>query len=189
MNSIQNSGLLTPKSNGPPRIATSTVERSKNQKLSEMSLESSLGILSLNNVDLSNIAEVSMKSSSVEDLLKQQRQLANETLDRVSQIGAPKGAIPSKLLHPDLGLTSSKSHINLPSESTVNESDLMQTPKNTSTPRNSSLDKSDFILNKPRESIFSKIKDMLNDSDISAHNAVEEFKQIAQGKYFQLFRC
>lgn len=182
MSSIQNSGLSTPKSN-PPRIATSTVERPKNLKLSEMSLESSLGILSLNNVDLSNIAEVSMKNGSVEDLLNQQRQLANKTLDRVSQIGA----IPSRLLHPDLKLTNSESHINLPGESTVNESDLMQTPKNTSTPRNSSLEKSDF-LNQPRESIFSKIKNILNDTDISVDNAMKEFKHLAHGKSFLLFR-
>ncbi|KAL1502212.1 hypothetical protein ABEB36_007388 [Hypothenemus hampei] len=162
----------TPKLSTQSRIQTSTVNKKKGVKPSPH--DSCLSILSLQNVNLSNIvSDISSDNIKVEEALNIQRQLANETLERVSKIEV--GAIPSRLLKPNLTEESNRTNSYRTNQSTVNESDLMDTPKNTSTPRNSSVDQ----LSIPRESIFTKFKEML-DTDISTQNFVEEFKQISQ---------
>ncbi|XP_066249229.1 uncharacterized protein spd-2 isoform X2 [Euwallacea similis] len=177
MNKVRSTEPATPKNVVPTSITTSTVDKNKVHKrknfdLSTSNSESSLGILSLNNVDLSNIVDGSIAEGSeiVEEVLKHQRQLVNETLERASGVSG----IPSRFLRPDLGQTKSESNLDhLPSESTVNDSDLIQTPRNTSTPRPSDIEGE---VGTPRDSIFLKFKDML-DTGVSTDKAFEEFKQ------------
>ncbi|XP_066150988.1 uncharacterized protein spd-2 isoform X2 [Euwallacea fornicatus] len=180
MNKVRNTEPATPKNVALTSITTSTVDKNKVHKrknfdLSTSTLESSLGILSLNNVDLSNIVDVNNADGSdiVEEVLKHQRQLVNQTLERASGVSG----IPSRFLRPNLEQTNSESNLeHLPNESTVNDSDLIQTPRNTSTPRPSEIEGS---VGTPRDSIFSKFKDML-DTGVSTDKAFEEFKQSSQ---------
>ncbi|XP_030766819.1 uncharacterized protein LOC115890661 [Sitophilus oryzae] len=173
--------LQTPKQVRPRINATSTVDRTKQHKnLQNQSLDSqfstSLGLLSLTNFDASNILATESQRQSLNNIRDEQRKLANNTLDRATKVSS----IPSKLLKPqqlDLGDTKYILH----SESTVNESDLLATPKNTSTPRPSSTDL------KTNEGPSMRIRDSLShftqmlDSNMSIQSVAEKFMQVAQG--------
>lgn len=177
--SVSDTDLQTPRSTRPRISATSTVNKAKPTQLEtplvDPHLETSLSVLSLNSIDLSNIVDVPPVRSSIDLVLSQQRQLANSTLQRASKVGA----IPSKLLQPDLFQTKTDTLFNFQSESTVNDSDLLL--KNTSTPRNSSHDVGliHTVPSTTRDSIFAVFKDML-DNNVSTHDAIGEFKQISQ---------
>ncbi|CAG9766412.1 unnamed protein product [Ceutorhynchus assimilis] len=179
MNPSADEFFQTPKLVKSTGLTTSTVVKEKKkleflEPYPVVNQDTSLGILSLSNVNISNIFnQTATKKLNADDMLKQQRHLANNTLDRASRVSLQQG---------NFLLASSNS------ESTISESDvLLQTPRsngklsgdlvpqNTSTPRSSDVAASTT----GRESIFSKFIDML-DTDMSTHNAFEEFKQIVE---------
>ncbi|XP_076260231.1 uncharacterized protein LOC143196442 [Rhynchophorus ferrugineus] len=179
---IEGVEITTPKPTRSRISATSTVDRSRQlKKMQNKSLESqlsgSLGVLSLTNIDTSNIVETCSDRESLNMILEQQRKLANSTLDRATKVSR----IPSKLLKPDHIDGEGDTNYVIPSESTVNESDLLTaTPKNTSTPRPSSADLvSEGPSVKLRDSI-AHFTQML-DSNMSIQSVAEKFLQIAQG--------
>lgn len=172
----ENMEVLTPKNQNSKSLATSTVLKQKDMNridfdLPASNIESSLSILNLTDIDVSNIAST---ERNIEDLLQMQREKANATLNRVS-------AIPSYLLKPDKAIAMEPC-VRLEFDSTISEADLLKSVQSASTPRNSSnenhLTMQSAVV--PRESIFAKFRSIL-DTDISTDNVLEEFKQIAQG--------
>ncbi|XP_050307913.1 uncharacterized protein LOC126744519 isoform X2 [Anthonomus grandis grandis] len=83
------------------------------------------------------------------------------------------------LMKPNLQATEGSGNFHLPFESTINESDVLQTPKNTSTPRNSEPDIRSTSAG-PRLSLFSQLREKL-EKDVSVDEAVSEFKEKSLG--------
>ncbi|KAJ8963193.1 hypothetical protein NQ318_018659 [Aromia moschata] len=166
--------------NTPKPTACSTVDRSLHKRkqyhfkqLSSADLENSLGLLPFNQADTSS-GQNENGMSDVSHQLQQQRLLANSSLQRANKVAS----IPSRYLRPNNINTSSVSNLNLTADSTVSESDLLKTPKDTSTPRTSIMSNS-FADNKSRLSLgqsMAQLSYKIGNTDISIDNFVKEFQ-------------
>ncbi|XP_018564946.1 uncharacterized protein LOC108906218 [Anoplophora glabripennis] len=168
--------------NTPKPTACSTVDKKSFQKRIvpvNMDFENSLGII---NVDsLQNISEDqihSISSSDLSYLLKQQRLLANSSLQRANKVAG----LPSKYLRPNIS-SSSISNVTV-NDSTISESDLMKspqkTPKNTSTPRASVASSNSAENSLSRLSLGQSIAQLsyqIGNTDISLDSFVKEFQK------------
>ncbi|XP_060530847.1 centrosomal protein of 192 kDa-like [Cylas formicarius] len=164
---METNNLSTPKLRA--RIsATSTVDRPKIRKNYVKNEETLLVDKSSANSEVFayEVSEINLSHD-----LENQRKLASSSLYRASKFGA----IPSPLLRPNLAYTQTNTQIQY--DSTINESDLIQTPKNTSTPRSSVINdfKTDSV--KFRESIAQFTK--MLESNVSIDSVVEEFKKLS----------
>ncbi|KAJ8924134.1 hypothetical protein NQ315_006918 [Exocentrus adspersus] len=164
--------------------ACSTVDKKSFQKKRPPNVdpENSLGIINIS--DVSDICK--FRASNASDLshqLKQQRTLANSSLERASKVAG----IPSKYLRPNLEY-SSTCNVNLTNDSTISESDLSKplpmSSKNTSTPK-PSVEPNNFVENNlPRLSLgqsMVRLSHQITNPDVSIDNFVKEFHKTMNG--------
>lgn len=149
--------------NTPQPTATSTVEKKKSHKRIPNEFKQSLSMVSID--ELSRISEDGRYESNASYHLQEQRSLAESSLLRANNIVA---GIPSRYFIPNT--TKQKSSLNISDNSTVNESDLLRTPADSSTPR-SSIGRAS--LSQSVAQLSYKIKN----TDISIDNFVEEFQK------------
>ncbi|CAH1173968.1 unnamed protein product [Phaedon cochleariae] len=112
----------------PQPTASSTVNRRSNKRgeVKQYDHENSLSLLE------EGVMRQSLdRKSGISFHLQQQRELASDSLYRANKVAS----IPSKYLRSVS--TESATQMNFSCESTISESDLLKTPVNTSTPRNS----------------------------------------------------
>ncbi|XP_023023082.2 uncharacterized protein [Leptinotarsa decemlineata] len=144
----------------PKPTASSTVDRKSFQRKapanSDTNFENSLGI-----IDEQSLLAVSSQ-------LQHQRYLASNSLQRANKVAA----IPSKYLKRNISESDSVAIES--NESTVSDSDLLKTPVNTSTPRNS-IDR--LSLSQSLAELSLKI----SNKDISLDKFVSDFKQAMKG--------
>lgn len=136
--------------NTPKPMATSTVQKKKS------STQRSYGP--------SLILEDERNECSVSHQLQEQRYLAENSLQRLSNVVA----IPSRYFKPN---DSNRTRMSSLTNSTVSESDLLRTPANTSTPKSSI----------GRTSISQSVAQLsykIKNSDISMDNFVKEFQKV-----------
>lgn len=155
-NFVDKTILNTPKPN-----ATSTVEKKKTRKKISPDVESSM--LSIN--DLSRITEDSGNESNTACNLYEQRSLAENSLQRANKMVS---GIPSKYFKSNS--SNSTKAISIINNSTVNESDLLRAPMDSSTPRSST----------GRASLSQSVAQLsykITNTDIPIDNFVEEFQK------------
>lgn len=165
----------------PKPTACSTIDKKSFQKKMipcNIDTEDSLGIIDISN--LQNRSNSQIHNVSASDLsyeLKQQRLLANSSLQRANKVAG----LPSKYLRPNISNSSiSNSNIN---ESTISESDLLKSrksPKNTSTPRTSIASHKSPENSLSRLSLgqsMAKLSYQIGNTDISIDNFVKEFEK------------
>ncbi|KAJ8975376.1 hypothetical protein NQ317_010021 [Molorchus minor] len=155
--------------NTPKPTACSTVDRSlQRKKERSYILENSLGLLPSNSLEQVNSA------NNISFQLQQQRLLANTSLQRSNKVTG----IPSRYLKPNTNI-SLLSNRDCANESTISECDLLKTPKDTSTPRSSTVlnnsedDPAQLSLGKSMAALSYKI----GNTDISIDNFVKEFQK------------
>ncbi|KAJ8966343.1 hypothetical protein NQ314_003611 [Rhamnusium bicolor] len=166
--------------NTPKPTATSTVNKfQKKKRYRHSDLENSLGLSSLNGMDLSDVEHKNRNEvADVGCQLQQQRMLASSSLQRANKVSS----IPSKYLRPNINNTSSVSNFNLSTGSTINESDLSRkSPTNTSTPKSSVVAK-DFYENNSEQRLslgqsMAQLSYQIGNTDISIDNFVKEFQK------------
>lgn len=132
--------------------ACSTVSKKKSQRNMHSSIfdeDNSLFPMSTSQLEDKNLSDVNKWET--------QKQLAKTSIQRANKVSA----LPSKYLRTNY----SKSETNMNNESTVSESDLLNTPKSASTPRNSiqSLEQLSYSV---------------TNSDLSIDNWVDDFKKV-----------
>ncbi|XP_056640887.1 uncharacterized protein LOC130447871 [Diorhabda sublineata] len=135
--------------------ACSTVSKKKVQRNTHSSIfdeDNSIFPMSTSQLQEKNLSNVSYE-------LEAQKKLARTSLQRANKVSA----LPSKYLRANY--TKSESTSQMYNESTVSESDLLNTPKSASTPRNSiqSLEQLSYRL---------------KNSDLSIDNWVDDFKKV-----------
>lgn len=127
--------------NTPKPTATSTAEKKYLKKktiFNNIDKDDSLGILSLSQMSLSNILEEqsqnrpSTAQTNVSHNLEEQRSLAETSLQRANN---KVDALPSKYFKPSPVTPSQNYQMNVSTESTINESDLLRAPADSSTPQ------------------------------------------------------
>ncbi|XP_072391780.1 uncharacterized protein spd-2 [Diabrotica undecimpunctata] len=121
-----------------------------------------------------NSTQLSEKSlPEVNHQLEEQRSLARKSLQRANKVAA----IPSKYFRANFSRSEMTTHVF--NESTVSESDLLQTPRNASTPRNSIADN------------FERLSLKVTDSNFSIDNVVDDFMKMVKnndGQRSSIFR-
>ncbi|XP_057657757.1 uncharacterized protein LOC130894792 [Diorhabda carinulata] len=137
--------------------ACSTVSKKKVQRNTHSSIfdeDNSIFPMSTSQLQEKNLSDVSYE-------LEAQKKLARTSLQRANKVSA----LPSKYLRANYSKSESTSHVHMYNESTVSESDLLNTPKSASTPRNSiqSLEQLSYRL---------------KNSDLSIDNWVDDFKKV-----------
>ncbi|XP_028133024.1 uncharacterized protein LOC114328384 [Diabrotica virgifera virgifera] len=137
----------------------STVSKKKiPRKLMESNtFEEGNSIFSVNNTQLSEKSH-----SEINHQLEEQRSLAKQSLQRANKVAG----IPSKYFRANF--SKSETTTNVFNESTVSESDLLQTPRNASTPRNSIADN------------FEQLSLKVTDANFSIDNVVDDIMKMVK---------